>query len=127
MKDPVRAGMLRDWRMRHMRLKRTDLSFTPNTQSNPRERTHHDVIPSKRSQTKKNVSHTNSLTQCSSKYLGFSSYNSHKLILVLHAAVELGQFHRENNAGNEEDHAPAQTEPKGILVTENISVYEFKQ
>lgn len=44
--------------------------------------------------------------------------NSQKLILVLHSPVELGQFNRENNARNEEDHAPAQTEPKGILDTE---------
>lgn len=51
---------------------------------------------------------------------GIQQLNLQKLILVLHLAVELGQFNRENNARNEVDHAPAQTEPKGILDTENI-------
>lgn len=42
---------------------------------------------------------------------------SHLLIDIslLHLAVELGQLDRKNDTGDEEEYAPAHTEPKGIL------------
>ena len=38
-------------------------------------------------------------------------------IAVLHPPVELGQFDGEDDAGDQEDHTPAQTEPEPILDT----------
>lgn len=39
-------------------------------------------------------------------------------IRVLHSPVVLGEFDRKDDAGDEEDHAPAQTEPERVLKRE---------
>lgn len=41
-------------------------------------------------------------------------------IRVLHSPVVLGEFNRKDDAGDEEDDAPAQTEPEGILKRETM-------
>lgn len=45
------------------------------------------------------------------KYLSYSLVG----ITVLHPPVELGQIDGEDDAGDQEDHTPAQTEPECIL------------